>query len=140
MVLVGPYPSSYRNLNFVLLSLTLKALKKAIMESFWPQRKQNISVTAKKCKIKFSSIMTPPKTCQTDLRIKLFILHMTYSSMHFSMHFYQTKSAVHIWVVLVPYNNSESSLRVGKSVLLQMQDLQQACEVIFHPMTHTFKK
>lgn len=81
--------------------------------------------------------MKPPKTCQTDLRVKLFILHMRHTV---SMHFYQTKSAVHIWVVLVPYNNSESSLRVGKSVLLQMQDLQQACEVIFHPMTHTFKK
>lgn len=51
-----------------------------------------------------------------------------------------TKSAVHIWVVFVPYNNSESFLHVGKSVLLQMQDLQQACEAIFHPMMHTSER
>lgn len=39
---------------------------------------------------------------------------------------------------IIPYSNSESSLHAGKSVQLQMQDLQQVYEVIFHPMMYTY--
>lgn len=44
------------------------------------------------------------------------------------------------WFFPIPYSNSESSHHAEKSVQLQMQDLRQAYEAMYHPMMYTFNQ